>query len=426
MQKIQLFILIGFSLLISACNSSTNWNQYLGPNRNNTIGSELSTNTLKEPTQLWEVELGPGYGGASIFEQEVFVLDRIKAEADILRCIDLETGKEKWNYSYKAEGEIPYPGSRIVPFVDKNYVWSVGPHGHFYCIDKNTQKAVWSHNLMQEFDAVLPRWGFSQSPLMYNDLVIVAPQGQKAGVVAYNKLNGELVWQSRPLKGHNFHVSPIFAQYGGVDQIIMLSPYDRRDSTKTHEVVAFDANTGEELWVYHGLKSFATIAPPTIVDETRLFLTDCSFDGNYNPVSILLEIENNENGFSVNELWLTEEAGCKMHPGIVINDFIYLNHNGRPNEMVCLNMKGERVWEKESAPNFEMGALILAGEFLINQNGKTGEIALIEPSPDGYKEIKTFQFFNSDKPQAWAPMAFSKGKLLARDMEKMVCIELTE
>ncbi|MEN8117191.1 MAG: PQQ-binding-like beta-propeller repeat protein [Bacteroidota bacterium] len=420
------FLLILSVVLLAGCVKQTNWNQYLGPNRNNTISANDILTEWPDggPAKLWEKELGPGYGGASIFGNEVYILDRVKGESDVVRCLDLLTGKEKWNYTYEAKGEIPYPGSRTVPYVDKNYIWSVGPHGHFHCFDKKTQQPVWSHNLMEEFDAKLPNWGFSQSPIIYNELVIVAPQGAKAGVTAFNKTTGELIWKSRPLKGHNFHVSPVIANFGGTNQVIMLSPYDRKDSTKTHEVAAFDVKTGQELWVYSGLKSFGIIAPPTVVDDKRLFITDCSYNGGYKPVSIMIEVTKNNDVFEVKELFLTEEAGCKMHPGIVVDNHIYLNNNGKPNEMVCLTMDGARAWAKESAPGFELGSLIKVGDLLINQNGKNGDIHLIEPSPDGYKELGKASFFDSKKSMAWAPMAFSNGKLLVRDMEKMVCVEL--
>ena len=61
---------------------------------------------------------------------------------------------------------------------------------------------------------------------------------------------------------------------------------------------------------------------------------------------------------------------------------------------------------------------------IINQNGKNGDIHLIEPSPEGYKEVGKASFFDSKKSQAWAPLAFSRGKLIVRDLEKMVCVDL--
>lgn len=359
-----------------------------------------------------------------VFDDEVYILDRIKGETDVLRCIDLASGKELWSFSYESEGELPFPGSRAVPTVDKKYIWSVGPHGDFYCIDRKTHQPIWNVNIKEEFEGEATQWGFSQSPVIYNDLVLISPHGKKGGVTAFNKLTGELIWKSRPLSGTNFHVSLTLANYAGVDQVIMISPYNRRDSTKTNEVVAFDANSGEELWNYTGLHSFGNIAPATVVDEKRLFFTDCSYNDNYGPVSIMLKITKEGEDFVVTELFLTEEAGCKMHPAVFFENHIYLNSNGNPNQMMCLTMDGKQVWDQDSIPGFEMGSLILVDDLIININGRNGDIYLIEPSPEGYKELGMASFFDSKKTQAWAPAAFSQGKLIVRDLEKMVCVDL--
>ncbi|NQU85759.1 MAG: hypothetical protein HQ541_08365, partial [Mariniphaga sp.] len=127
----KIILLFTVTLLIYSCTNQNNWNQYLGADRNASVTGENIIKTWPEngPSELWSQPLGPGYGGASIFEDEVYILDRVQGEADILRCFDLNTGEEHWNYRYEAKGEIPFPGSRIVPYVDKNYIWSVGPHG---------------------------------------------------------------------------------------------------------------------------------------------------------------------------------------------------------------------------------------------------------------------------------------------------------
>lgn len=413
-------------LIMQSCSQASNWNQYLGPKRNATVsGTEiLRFWSDSKPKELWSFPLGQGYGGAAIYEEEVFILDRIKGESDIMRCIDLDSGEELWSYTYDAQGEIPFPGSRTVPTVDQDHIWSVGPHGDIYCFDKSSGEPVWHHNFLEDFDRELTTWGVSQAPLLYGELLIVAPQGSEAGVVAYNKNTGELVWKTRALTGHPSHVSPSLVTYSGVDQIIVISPYDRRDSTLSHEVVAFEAKSGKELWQYHGLKSFLTITPAIAIDDQKLMLTDCSFDGGYDPVSIMLEITREGENFEVKELFLTEEAGCKMHPAVVFENHLYLNHNGNPNQMMCLNMEGEVVWEKGSAPGFEMGGMILVDGLIINQNGKNGDIHLIEPSPEGYKELGKASYFSSTKSQAWSPLAFSQGKLIVRDLEKMVCVDL--
>jgi hypothetical protein len=94
--------------------------------------------------------------------------------------------------------------------------------------------------------------------------------------------------------------------------------------------------------------------------------------------------------------------------------------------MKCLTLDGKVVWDSDSVPGFELGGMILVNGLILNQNGKNGDIHLIKPSPEGYNELGKASFFDSDKSQAWAPLAFSQGKLIIRDMEKMVCIDLSQ
>lgn len=423
-----LCLLSFLALIVFSCSPTkqNNWNQYLGANRNAAIsGENISPEWSGEvPQKLWEFKLGPGYGGASIFNDEVFVLDRIEGEADVLRCLDLNTGTEKWSYKYDAPGKLPYPGSRAVPTVDENYVWCVGPHGDVNCIDKKTHQSLWSHNLLEDYGGELQRWGFSISPIVTDELVIVSPQGEKAGVVAYKKLTGEVAWESRPLTGQRFHVSPTLGNYGGIEQVIMISSCEKGDGLSTDEVVAFEVSTGKELWRYEGINSFACIAPPLAIDNKQLFLTSCAYKDKYDPVSILLEINANNGEFELVEKFRNEEVGCKMHPPVFFENHFYINNNKRPNEMVCLNMLGQRTWEKESAPGFEMGSIVLVDGLLLNQNGKNGDVHLIQANPQAYTELGKVSYFNADKSQAWSPMAVADGKLLVRDMEKMVCVNL--
>ena len=427
MNYIKILSISVLGLLVQSCTQDTNWNQYLGPNRDATIRADQLLNNWGEtgPKKLWSFPLGEGYGGASIYDDEVYVLDRIKGESDILRCIDLNSGEEIWNYTYEAPGEISYPGSRAVPTVDKRFIWSVGPKGDVYCFDKKSRKPVWNFNMKEKYNAGIPFFGSSQSPLLYHDQLIISLASDKAGLASYRKASGELVWESRPFTGNATHVSPMLATFGGVDQVIIISPYDRKDSTKVNEIVSFDARNGKELWKYEGLQSHATLAAPVLISENRLFITDCSYNGNFDPVSILLEIHKEGDKFLVKELFKTEDAGCKMHPGVFYNEHIFLNNNGKPSSMQCLDLSGKAVWESDSIPAFDLGGLILINDLIIIQNGKNGDIHLVEANPQEYKELGKASFFNSKKSQAWAPPAFSKGKLIVRDLEQMVCVDLT-
>jgi outer membrane protein assembly factor BamB len=116
---------------------------------------------------------------------------------DNLRCFSLSTGQELWNFAYDAPGEVMFPGSRSVPAIDGNQIYSCGPYGDLYCIDINTHKPVWRKNVWTDFGGKeIPIWAISQCPLVYGDYLIIASQAPEAGVVAYNKITSEIKWKT--------------------------------------------------------------------------------------------------------------------------------------------------------------------------------------------------------------------------------------
>ena len=418
------FLLATLACAVVAITVCADWAQYLGPNRNAVaLDAELARSWPDGgPRKLWSFPLGAGHGGASVEGGEVFVLDRIVNQSDILRCIDFVTGQEKWNFSYQAIGKHSHPGSRSVPTVDDKHVWSVGPFGHFHCISRKTHQPVWSTNILDEFEAQEPRWGVAQSPLICRDMVIVAPQGKKGGVVAFDKKTGDLRWASRKLTGIPCYVSPTLVKIGGIDQIIMISASDEDDKSIQGEVVSFESTNGQPLWTYRYFNTFVNIAPPTVIGDGRLFLTNGSNGGHFDPISIMLRIRRKGDSFVVNELFRTGEVAGKMHPPVLHDGYLYFNGIRKPNAMRCLSLDGKVIWRE--SPNFQLGAFMLADGLLLNQDGKSGDLYLIEPSPEGYKELAKAELFPDKKGEPWAPLALSDGKLLIRDGRQMICVDL--
>ena len=169
------------------------WPQYQGPDRNAVSVQKniLRTWPQQGPEVLWTVGVGIGFGGPVIKSGKVYLLDRDDNVGDKLRCFDLNSGKELWNFAYEAPGSVMFPGSRSVPTIDGNLIYSSGPYGDLYCIDLNTHKPLWNKNIWKDFGgAEIPTWAITQCPLVYGNLLIVASQAPQAGVVAYEKLTG--------------------------------------------------------------------------------------------------------------------------------------------------------------------------------------------------------------------------------------------
>jgi len=134
-------LIVVAAIAISICRPAgggADWPKYLGPNANATAPQAKPARSwpANGPKVLWTVPLGAGYGSAAISNGKVYVLDRIRNEKDVLLCLDLLTGKELWSYSYQAPGRISHDGSRCVPTIDGDYVYTCGTFGHVYCFDK--------------------------------------------------------------------------------------------------------------------------------------------------------------------------------------------------------------------------------------------------------------------------------------------------
>ncbi len=407
-----LALIMTLVLTLSSLGLATDWPQYLGPGRN-----AVSTETgIKRswpaggPEVLWTVPMGEGFGGAAVSRGTVYVLDRNGEEGDILRALDLKTGKENWRFTYDAPGKLDHGGSRSVPTIDGNYIYTCGPFGHFHCIDKRTHKPVWSKNIWTDYSTEeYPRWGIAQNPLIYGDLLIMASQTQKAGVIAFDKLTGAEKWSSPALPGRAGYVSPKVVTLGGEDHIVMISARGA--------VVGMDPQTGTELWSYDGWQCRIPVPNVTEIGDGRIFIT-----GGYRAGSAMIKVEKESGSFVVNELFKNDEFGTHVHPAILHDGHLYghCSTNETRDGLMCMSLEGKVMWKTGRDPLFDKGGFILVDGLFLSVDGNKGWLYLSESGPGGFKELAKAKLLDTNT--CWAPLALTDGKLLIRDQKQMKCV----
>ncbi len=399
-------------LLLSSLGLATDWPQYLGPGRN-----AISTETgIKRswpesgPEVLWTVPLGEGFGGAAVSQGTVYILDRDGDAGDILRSLNALTGKENWRFAYDAPGKLDRGGSRSVPTVEGNYIYVCGPFGHFHCVDKRTRKPVWSKNIWTDYsDEEYPRWGIAQNPLIYDDLLIMASQTQKAGVIAFDKLTGIEKWKSPALPGKAGYVSPKIVTLGGEDQVVMISA--------SGAVMGMDPNTGTKLWSYDGWQCRIPVPNVTEIGDGRIFIT-----GGYRAGSAMIKVEKKSGVFTVTELFKNAEFGTHVHPAILHKGYLYghCSTNETRDGLMCMSLEGKVMWKTGRDPLFDKGGFILVDGLFLSMDGDKGWLYLIEPGPGGFNELAKAKLLDTNT--CWAPLALSDGKLYIRDQKQMKCV----
>jgi len=409
---------------------SQDWPQYLGPTRNSVSTEKNILRTWPEtgPEVLWTTGVGIGYGGPVIKDNKVYLLDRDDLSGDNMRCFDLNTGKELWNFSYESPGTVNFPGSRSIPAIDDNRIYSCGPNGDLYCINIDTHQPVWNKNVWTDFGGTrIPTWAVAQCPLVYDNLLIVASQAPQAGVVAYDKLTGEVIWNT-PALGPVGYVSPTIAKVSGENHIVMITAASGRgESAKGGKVVGIDPLSGKILWEYTNWQ--CSIPAPGALDagEGRILIT-----GGYNAGSAMIKVDKKADGsYNVTELYKNPDFGAHTIPPVLYNDYFYAQYstNERKDGLVCMSMDGEVKWKTSRSPSFDKGSIILVDGLMLSTDGNT-KLYLIEPDPTAFKPISSAELLIPEPGQAgslnqnWAPVALSGGKLLIRDQARLMCVKV--
>ncbi len=433
------FLLLAFANTIYA----QDWPQFLGPERNSTSPQKNLLRTWPEngPEVLWTANVGIGYGGPVVKDGKAYLLDRDNDYGDYMRCFDMETGEELWKYGYEAPGKVEFSGSRSVPAVDDKYVYSCGHNGDLYCFDINTHQPFWKKNVWTDFGGQsiedseggfsglqgggnFPVWAIAQCPLIYGDLLILASQATEAGVVAYNKLTGDVVWKT-PSLGRLGFVSPSIAKIDGEDQVIMITASSgsgrfASGDPEPSNVVGINPQNGDVLWTYSNWSCWIPSSSAYDVGENKILVI-----GGYKSGAAMVQIGKSGDEYSVNELFKTEEFGEHTKPPLYYNGYFYAQYstNERRDGLVCMSEDGEIMWKTKREPNFDKGSMILTDGLILATDGSKS-LYLIEPDPTGFKSLASAELLGSG--QNWAPIALADGKLLIRDQNRMLCVKVAE
>lgn len=432
-------------LLMTFANSlyAQDWPQFLGPERNSTSPQKnlLRSWPQSGPEVLWTTNIGIGYGGPVVKDGKVYLLDRIDSIGDIMRSFDLTTGKELWKSEIASPGSFPFPGSRSVPVVDGNYVYACGAVGDLFCIDINSHKQVWRKNIWTDFKGKeLPIWAISQCPLVYGNLVIVSSHAPDAGVVAYNKLNGDIVWKT-PNLGNETYVSPSIAKISGEDHVVMVTsstnPFGHPGAEKTlGKIIGIDPQTGKVLWEYKNWECHISVASAVEAGDNKLLVV-----GGYELGCVMIKVDKNaDKTYTVTELFKHNDFGDQTKPPVLANGYFYAQFgtNNKRDGLVCMNMDGKIMWKTKTETKFDKGSLILADGLILATDG-TNKLYLIEPDPISFKPLASADLLkpggvntsnrmtNFGGPtQNWAPIALADGKLLIRDQSRLMCVKVAK
>jgi outer membrane protein assembly factor BamB len=396
------------------------WPRFRGTNFDAISTEEISiAKTWPEngPDVLWSIEVGEGYAGAAIRNGRVYLMDYDREQqADVVRCLSLADGKDIWRYSYPVKVKRWHGMSRTVPAVTDKYVVTMGPKCHVTCLNSTTGKFHWMFNLVREFNTKVPQWYTAQCPLIENGRAIIAPAGTVL-MMAVDCETGDIIWETPNPDGWIMTHSSIVPMEFNSRRFYV---YCGGDQSKGG-VIGVSAEDGSVLWKNEQWKVRFNVPMPVVVGEDRLFLS--AGYGQYELGCAMLRLSETDGNITTQLEFLhpTEVFGSIQQTPIYYEGYIYGVRLDQ--QLVCLDLDGNVVWTSTSANKFGNGPFAIVNGFIYLMNDNGG-LTLAQPRPSEYLPLAHAKVL--DGHESWGPMAIASGRLIVRDTERMICLDISE
>lgn len=399
--------------LLSAIGSrGADWPQWRGPNRD---GKSLATDLLDTwpsggPELVWNVTgLGEGYSTPAVVGDTIYVLGT-EGDSELIIALSVEDGSQRWKSRLGAKGSGGgFPGPKGTPTIDGNLIYAIGGTGTLVCVQRESGKNVWTRSFENDYGGKHGNWEYAESPLIDGEKLICTPGGSGA-VIALNKSTGKPIWQSpvANFTGQDYakaaYASTIMATIAGSRQYIAFL---------NGGVVGIAADTGEPLWRYDApANGTANCSTPVSLGNSIFAASGYGTGGGR------ADIVRNGTAWSASETYFVKSMESH-HGGFVLHEGKIYGTN--QSVLMCLDWaSGDILWKDRCVGK---GSVSMADGHLYVR-GEKGDVALVEATPDGYREKGRFKQPNRSGKNAWAHPVIAGDKLYLHDDDRLLCYRL--
>lgn len=391
------------------------WPQYRGQHRD---GASRESGLLRSwpdggPHLLWETPVGQGYAAPSIVAERVYINDYAEDQSEwMVRCLALDSGDELWRYQVKKRIRPNHAITRSAPATDGGFVFSIDPKCELHCLDAGNGELIWKKFLPAEYNSQIPAWYNGQCPLIDGDRLVIATGGRVL-LTALEKGTGEAIWETENSEEFLLsHSSIMPVEIEGVKQYTY---------TTLKGLVGVEAESGKLLWHFPWRFNTSVATTPLPLGDGRFFLT-----GGYHARTVVCRVKRQGDDWIASELFSlpppTEGWNSEVHTPILYGDHIYGIGKKQRGLWTCLDLEGQEVWTSRGQASFGMGGYVLADGMFFVLEGKTGVLRVLDADADHYEELAKFELLEG--PDVWAPPIISSGKLLIRDLGRLVCLDI--
>ena len=386
-----------------AAETEAEWPGFRGPGRDSIVpGIRIETDwSASRPVELWRRPIGPGWGSFAVSGNLVYTQEQ-RGDEEIVACYDATTGNPVWAHrdATRFWESNAGPGPRATPTLHGGHVYAFGATGIVNALAADNGAVLWSRNAGSDAGMKTPGWGFASSPLVVDDLVVVAASGR---LVAYDLATGAPRWFGP--KGGDSYSSPHLATIDGVRQILLMS------AVGATSVAAAD---GQVLWKYTWPSDTRIMQPTVTVDGGLLITAGDAMGG----VGIRrIAVAHGSGGWTAEERWTSNGLKPSFNDSVVLDGHMY-GFDG--SILACIDTKdGKRKWK---GGRYGAGQLVLLrDQSLLLVLSEEGEVVLVKAAPDQFTELARISAIEG---KTWNHPVLAGDRLLVRNGNEMVAFRL--
>jgi len=381
--------------------SARDWPGFRGPQRDGVYRGPLTptANNIEAMKERWRHAVGIGWSSFCVVGPVAYTQEQ-RGDQECVVCYDLDTGAERWVYARnnRFEEVSGGPGPRATPtYLDKR-LYTYGPEGHLACLDAVTGTPLWT---VEASPKGVPIWGAASSPLLVDDLVIVALYGKNGRLAAYHQADGKLAWRANG--GADAYSSPHLVTLAGTRQIVILDGA----GFSGHAI-----GDGKQLWFYPWPTDQPKVVQPWQISDDEILISM-----GYSEGMRRLRIQQTEDGWTVEEVWISNRLKTKFNDFVCKDGYAYGLDEGI---LTCIDLTdGSRQWKNGK---YGYGQVLLVKDKLLIL-GEDGDLVLVEAMSSEFKELAVRKIFDE---KTWNHPVLARGKLILRNDREAVCFDLAE